>query len=213
MKKIAITGSYASGKTYVLSLAEEMNYPVFSSDEYVRNLYKDISFQKSLWKALGEDGEFSKEVIKTRMLEDPVFRKKLEDFIHPLVKEGMKEFVLEFQGDKRGIKNSDSPSKELLPKGLLSKEILFFEVPLLFEAGMPEYFDKIICVYCSEETRKERAMQKISFSKDKFDAIGKIQMPQEKKKQLADYVLNSDQSKEAIKQDLYELIKSHLAMA
>ena len=195
MKKIAITGSYASGKTYVLFLIEEMRYPVFNSDEYVRSLYKDENFQNDLWKSLGEEGEFDKEVIKVKILYDSDFRKKLEAFIHPLVKEGMKEFVRNHQ--EENLKDSS----ENLPS-----ELLFFEVPLLFEAGMPEYFDKTICVYCSEDTRKERAMQKIGFSRDKFEAISKIQISQDKKKELADYALNSDQSQDAISRDLNELI-------
>ncbi len=195
MKKIAITGSYASGKTHALSMLQEMGYPVFSSDEYVRNLYNDKKFQQAIWKSLGEQGEFDKEVIKVKILDDFDFRRKLEAFIHPLVKEGIKDFSRKYQE-----KNLTGSSNNL------QSELLFFEVPLLFEAGMPEYFDKTICVYCSEETRKKRAMQKIGFSRDKFEAISKIQMSQEQKKRLADYALDSDKSEAEIKKDLNKLI-------
>ena len=48
MKSIAITGSFASGKTFVLKYLEKVGYKTFSCDEYVKQLYLDQNIQQEL---------------------------------------------------------------------------------------------------------------------------------------------------------------------
>ena len=48
MKSIAITGSFASGKTFVLKYLEKAGYKTFSCDEYVKQLYLDPNIQQEL---------------------------------------------------------------------------------------------------------------------------------------------------------------------
>lgn len=48
MKNIAITRSFASGKSFVLSYAKELGYKVFSCDDFIRDAYKDINLQNSV---------------------------------------------------------------------------------------------------------------------------------------------------------------------
>ena len=41
MRNIAVTGSFASGKTYVINCIKNLGYKVFSCDDYVKLLYQD----------------------------------------------------------------------------------------------------------------------------------------------------------------------------
>ena len=43
MRNIAVTGSFASGKTYVINCIKNLGYKVFSCDDYVKLLYQDKS--------------------------------------------------------------------------------------------------------------------------------------------------------------------------
>ena len=53
MKNIAITGSFASGKSFVLSCAKELGYKVFSCDDFIRDAYKDKRFDPTTDKKTG----------------------------------------------------------------------------------------------------------------------------------------------------------------
>ena len=48
MKSIAITGSFASGKTFVLKYLEKVGYKTFSCDDYVRELYLEPNIRKDI---------------------------------------------------------------------------------------------------------------------------------------------------------------------
>ena len=49
---IAITGSFASGKSFVLECLKSMGYEIFSCDEYIKKLYEDKVLQKFTSKRL-----------------------------------------------------------------------------------------------------------------------------------------------------------------
>ena len=74
----------------------------------------------------------------------------------------------------------------------LNELLIFVEVPLLFETGFNSYFYYSICVYCSEESRKDRAMERGDFYLKIYSKIKNIQLPQEKKKNLANFQINTD---------------------
>jgi dephospho-CoA kinase len=45
MKSVAMTGSFASGKSFVLKYLEKIGYKIFSCDDYVKQLYLDLNVQ------------------------------------------------------------------------------------------------------------------------------------------------------------------------
>jgi len=173
MKSIAITGSFASGKTFVLKYLEKAGYKTFSCDDYVRELYLQPHIQKDLLcifdkKLFGEI--FDKKRLSQIIYNDDIQRQKLEQYIHPKVRKEINDFK---------NKHIDEP-------------FIFVEVPLLFETGFNNYFDYSICVYCSEESRKDRATERGDFYLKIYSKIKNIQLPQEKKKNLANFQINTD---------------------
>lgn len=173
MKSIAITGSFASGKTFVLKYLEKAGYKTFSCDDYVRELYLQPHIQKDLLcifdkKLFGEI--FDKKKLSEIIYNNDNQRLKLEQYIHPKVRKGINDFK---------NKHIDEP-------------FIFVEVPLLFETGFNNYFDYSICVYCSEESRQKRARKRDNFNLKIYDKIKSIQLPQEKKKDLANFQINTD---------------------
>lgn len=164
MKSIAITGNFASGKTFVLKYLEKAGYKTFSCDDYVRELYLQPHIQKDLLCI------FDKKKLSEIIYNNDNQRLKLEQYIHPKVRKGINDFK---------NKHIDEP-------------FIFVEVPLLFETGFNNYFDYSICVYCSEESRQKRARKRDNFNLKIYDKIKSIQLPQEKKKDLANFQINTD---------------------
>lgn len=177
MKSIAITGSFASGKTFVLKYLERSGYKTFSCDDYVRELYLQPNIQKDLFSIFDKKlfGEvFNKKRLSEIIYNDETQRKKLEQYIHPKVREGINDFKNKY----------------------IDEPFIFVEVPLLFETGFNNYFDYSICVYCSEESRQNRARKRNNFNLNIYNKIKTIQLPQEEKKKLANFQINTDSEAE-----------------
>ena len=127
---VGITGKIASGKSTVLEAFKNKGYDVISCDEIVKNLYKKPEIAKKIEEFLNisfPTNEVNKDILRNRVSHDLKAKKKLEKYIHPLVKIEVINF----------FKKSKSPLKVV-------------EVPLLFEAGFDDLFDEIIIVEVKE---------------------------------------------------------------
>ena len=133
---VGITGKIASGKSTVLKMLKDKGYKVFSSDEEVARLYSTIEVKKGLINIFGEqvlndDLSISKQFIKNEIFNNPEQKKKLEDYIHPLVKNSIKAFI--------------SKSK--------TEKLIFIEVPLMFEQKIYTLFNYILGIDSSYITQ------------------------------------------------------------
>ena len=86
-------------------------------------------------------------------------------------------------------------------------ELVFVDIPLLFESKMEFISDYVICVYVDRKTQITRLMKRDSI--DVNYALAKInsQMDLEKKKELSDYVLDSSSTINQTKENTIEMIK------
>lgn len=180
VRNIAITGSFASGKSYLINCLKNKNYQVFSCDDYIKNLYQEERIKTKITEMLNIEGDFSTSKIANVIYSDEQKKKILENYIHPLVRKGVKDFEQENR----------------------SENIIFTEVPLLYETNYQNHFYKVICVYCSEETRWKRAQGRGMKDRDLFEKLKNIQMTQEEKMKRADILINTDISVESQLDDL-----------
>lgn len=167
---VGITGSYASGKTFILNYLADLGFVTFSADEYIKNLYKELAIQDIILNLLPSLKIFDKRKIAELIYANDSSRNELQNFIHPFVVEGLSLFKQQNNGS----------------------EITFAEVPLLFEAGFDKYFDFYVTTFCSEESRLKRAMSREGFSLTTYDKIAQIQLSQQIKIEKADFVINTD---------------------
>ena len=77
------------------------------------------------------------------------------------------------------------------------------EVPLLFESGMEQAFDKTIAVVADEAVREERAGQR---GHEGVASRTARQLPQEEKAQRADYAVRNDGTLEELGERLSEVL-------
>lgn len=169
MLAIGITGSYASGKTFILDYLAEKGYKTFCADRCIKELYQDSKIQTGILKLLPELETFNIGKISNLIYNNDLAREKLQNFIYPLLIEKLIQFKQENVNSKFG----------------------FAEIPLLYEAKFDKYFDFVVTVHCSEEIRMHRATTRSSFDVEIYNKIKEIQLSQESKIAKADFAINS----------------------
>ena len=168
MLKIAITGNIAAGKSQVEKILTDNGFLVFDTDKIAHEILN------SLKEFYGYD-VFTDGIIDRKKLGDLVFKnqdlmKKLENLIHPKVKERIIELFNEYKNEK----------------------FIFISVPLLYEAGFESLFDKVIFVSVDEKTQINRLMARNNLSEEEALIRINSQSSQSEKLQKADFIINNN---------------------
>lgn len=173
MIRLALTGSIGMGKSTVADMFRRSGVPVFDADATVRRLQGPGGvlvkrIEKRFPGTTGDQG-VDRDALSRRVLSDPKELAALEAIVHPAVHHERTRFIVE---------NGDSPA-------------LLFEIPLLFETGGAETFDKVIVVSAPAEMQRERVMARKGMNADKFKALLDRQMPDSEKREKADFVIDT----------------------
>lgn len=182
---VGITGSIASGKTTLLKYMKEKDYPVFICDDYVKKLYKNSEVIAEIQKIFPNTDISNRKAIAKIIYSDSAKKKELEEILHPLVRKAMNQFVEDHKND----------------------EMIFLEVPLLFESGWHTNCDYSITLLCDSKTREERALER-GIPAEIFRAIDKIQMPEIEKKALASHSIDTSGNLEIVVIDFKNIINN-----
>ena len=190
MIKIGLTGSIGMGKTETGKIFSKFGLPVYNADNAVHRLYapgqKGAEKIKEIFPvAINPDGSVNRENLSKEVLGDTEKIKILEGIIHPLVGEDREIFFLE---------NSDSRAVVL-------------DIPLLFETGGEKFVDIIVVVDAPKDIQEKRVLSRTNMTKEKFEKIVAEQMPNEVKKEKADFVVDTSISIKDATRQVEEIVK------
>lgn len=191
MIKFALCGNIASGKSTVQKFLECNGYKVLDTDCVAHKLLtvKNKALLDEFEKYdVFEDGEFSRAKLGKLVFENPELKKKLENILHPQIREEIKKF---FEQNK-------------------DEKYLFVGIPLLFEANMQGMFDKILFVYADDDIRLKRLLARNNYTLTHAKARMNSQMTQEKKIQMSDYIINNNGDLEELYKNLFKLLEQIL---
>lgn len=188
MKKIAICGNIASGKSTVQEYIQNQGFKVLDTDDVSHDLLTINN--KKLYEAFKnydvfENGEFSRYKMGQLIFFDSDKKLKLESVLHPQIEEGIKDFFEKNKNDK----------------------LLFVAIPLLFEAKMEKLFDKIIFIYADDSIRLKRLIERNNYTEEYAKSRINCQMPQAEKVNLSDYVIRNNGSIDKLKQNIKKTLK------
>lgn len=182
MIKIAITGNIASGKSAAEEILKKKGYEVLDTDDVSHKLLENKKTKTQIINEFEhfdilENNKISRHKLGKIIFSDTQMRLKLESILHPLIKKEIGRFFRRCKAD--------------------GEKIAFVSVPLLFEAKMEKLFDKIVLVHADTEYRLQRLVNRNNLTIEQAKNRIKIQMPQDEKLKLSDYVIyNNKRTKE-----------------
>lgn len=181
MKKIGITGNIGGGKSEVTNYLKSKNYKVLDADKLVAEIYFDKAFitdMKIVFKSydiLNENKGLDKKKIAAIVFNNPKNLDMLNLTISPYIKQKMASEIASYEK---------------------TEEILFLDIPLLFEKNMQEGLDEVILVYCEDDIRFKRASLRDSKTLEEIKKIDAFQMSQEEKRKYSNYILDNSKDRE-----------------
>jgi dephospho-CoA kinase len=186
MLKIGLTGNMGSGKTTVSKVFEILGIPVFYADDEAKKvMITDQVLINSIKSAFGEisyfdDGTLNRKHIAAIVFNNDAELKKLNSLVHPAVFRAFDEWVKNFDDIPYVLK----------------------EAALLFESDSYKFCDYTVMVQAPLEIRIKRVMQRDGLTLDEVERRNSNQFPEEKKTQLADYIIKNDDTQLVIPQVL-----------
>tara|TARA_Y100001970_G_C14191763_1_gene835802 strand:- start:957 stop:1553 length:597 start_codon:yes stop_codon:yes gene_type:complete len=175
---VGITGGVGSGKSTLSTHLKRCGYSVHDSDEEVSLIYKHptqkfkkILIKVGLKKAIKKT-HINKKIIIKKFFEDTKIKKTIEKYLHSEVKKRRNIFIKKQKAKK--------------------KDVVFLDIPLLFEKKLDFLFNKIICVVSNKKERQKRIKKSKSISKNIFSEIIKNQTTDKERKKRADYLITNN---------------------
>ena len=194
MKRVALTGGIATGKSHVRAEFERLGVPTIDADTLARDAAAPGSPGLAAIVArfganiVDENGALDRRRLGAIAFSDPSARRDLEQIIHPIVRARTDEW---FAGLDAG------------------QPFAVADIPLLYETGRERDFDEVIVTVCSEETQLRRVMHRDSVTETEARQRLAAQLPTSEKASRADHVIKTDGSFEETNRQVravYELL-------
>ena len=178
MRRVALTGGIATGKTYVRSRFEALGVPTIDADTLARDaVAPGTPGLKEVVRRFGPDicdaaGALDRKKLGAIIFANADARHALEAIIHPFVREMTDKWFASLDPARHPLAIAD--------------------IPLLFEGGRDRDFDRIVVVACDPATQLRRLMTRDGISEDAARLRVAAQLPVEEKASRADYVIRTD---------------------
>ena len=186
---IGLTGSIGMGKSTTAQMFRDLGVPVHDADATVHRLYSGpaVNAVKQLFPGTIRENQVDRKLLSQIVLADADAMKSLEAIIHPLVREAEEKFR------QKAIENDET--------------LIVLDIPLLFETGAQERVDKIVVVSAGPRIQRQRVLDRPEMTEEKFNAILAKQVPDEKKRQLADFVVDTSKGFEFAREQIRAIIR------
>ena len=170
MIKIGILGDIGSGKTFI---ANQFGYPVFNADKEVSKIYKN---NKSCFKKLKKNfpnNIFSFPIKKKELgkliIENKKKIKKINNIVHPLVRDEMYKFLRNYR----------------------NKKAVVLDIPLLLENKLYKKNYVLIFVQAKKKDINKRLKLRLNYNLKIIKELKKFQLPIELKKKKSDFIIKN----------------------
>ncbi len=189
---LGLTGGIATGKSTVTGMLRERGIPVIDADQIAREVvepgkpaYEAIvrHFGKDI---LLEDGQIDRKGLGEIVFSDESERQKLNAIVHPEVRRVMRE-----EAEAAEANGAD---------------IVFMDIPLLFESKLQHMVEKIVVVYAPGDMQLARMMERDELEEEQAQKRLRAQFPIDQKKLEADFLIDNSFSREETERQVEALL-------
>ena len=192
MYRIGLTGSIATGKSTVTNMLKELGAFVIDCDKTARDVVAPgtrglAKIEEVFGKdSVAADGSMDRVYIGDLVFRNPGMKKRLENILFPLIFEALNEELLRLEREE-------------------STPVVFLDMPLLYEVKYDSYVDEVWLVYVPFEVQLSRLMKRNGYTKE--EALLRIhsQISVDKKKSLAQQVIDNSGTLEDTKEQVRSL--------
>jgi dephospho-CoA kinase len=170
---VALTGSIGMGKTTVAARLRRIGIAVFDADAEVHALYEGAAVApiEAAFPGTTANGRVDRDKLSKVLLADPAGFAKLEAIVHPLV----------FAAERAFLKAEAAKGARLA----------VLEIPLLFETGGNVRVDVVVVASAPVEAQRQRVLGRPGMGPEKLEQILGRQLPDDQKRALADFVVDT----------------------
>lgn len=188
---LGLTGSMAAGKSTAAKILKNNGFTVIDADSIAHEVIELHEVKSELSAAFGDRIFTSEGTVNHKALASAAFETgrvaELNAITHPHIKEKMLTEAKSAEG-KSGC--------------------AVLDVPLLIESGMNADCDFVLLITADIETCYARIMKRDGLTRNQAQARLSNQMPQWKKKEYADYIINNDGDEEELEAALMDAVKT-----
>ena len=178
------------GKTTVARMFADEGVPVFDSDATVHELYRGTAVKavEACFPNTSVDGQIDRNLLASRVLQDPFALRQLEGIVHPLVEDARREFIARERSALRSI--------------------IVLDIPLLFESGADDIVDLVVVVSAPMDIQRGRAMARDNMTPLRFEEIIKRQVSNIDKRLRAQYIVDTSTIPDVTRQQVRDVVRS-----
>jgi dephospho-CoA kinase len=172
---LGLTGSIGMGKTTTARLFAEEGVPVHDADAVVHKLYEGeaVPLIEAAFPGTTREGRVDRQALGRRVVGDAAALKRLEDIVHPLVRNAETRFLAD--AEAAGAK------------------AVVLDIPLLLETGGDQRVDAVVVVTAPDDVQRQRVMERPGMTAEKMEALIAKQMQDADKRRRADFIVDSGQ--------------------
>jgi len=183
MVTIGVTGGIGTGKSLVTGIFRSLGAFIIDADILAREVVgPDMPAYHKIVSMFGDsiidaDKKINRKKLGEIVFHDRVSLKQLEQIIHPEVIREQEKLIHDYrEKNKEGC--------------------IIVDAPLLIEAGFHEKLDYLIVVSSKTDIQEERLYQRNGMTQDEVERRRLAQLPMEEKKQLADWIIDNNGTRE-----------------
>ena len=188
MYKLGITGGIGAGKTVASQyLSNKPNVYVFNADKESKKCLKgSLSLQHKLINIFGNEITKGGKLILSKLasvaFKDKISQQLLNGIMWPEV------LLLIDKSIEEQKKNNT--------------KCFIVDAALIFEGNLDNILDSVLLIKTTDEIRKSRAIKRKNISLTEIERRMNLQMDEQKKEELADFIIKNNKSEENLFRDL-----------
>jgi dephospho-CoA kinase len=168
MRRIAVTGGIAEGKSTVIGYLAAAGYSVASADAIAKEVFVRSEVQQSLRLLLGGAGPVNSDELRIAISKDTGLRRRVNACMHvPIL------------------------------HGLAQSKATFVEIPLLIETCTMGLYDRVWVVTCGAKEQLRRLRQRL-LAEEAAAALLVTQLPTAAKSAFADVIIRTNEREESV---------------